>query len=42
MQVAIGPLGQFAALALTVAPHMNGLAEVAQKPDIMMIYHRFM
>jgi hypothetical protein len=42
MQVAIGPLGQFAALPLTVAPNVEGFAELGQNPRVMMIYHRFM
>jgi hypothetical protein len=42
VQVAIGPLGQFATLALTVAPNLNGFAELRQQPRFMMTYHRFM
>jgi hypothetical protein len=42
MQVAIGPSDQFAALALTVAPNVEGFAELGQNARIMMIYHRFM
>jgi hypothetical protein len=42
MQVAIGPSGQFAALALAVTPNVEGFAEMGQNARIMMIYHRFM
>jgi len=42
VQVAIGPMGQFAALALTIAPDVNGFSELRQKARFMMIYHRFL
>jgi hypothetical protein len=42
VQVAIGPLGQFAPLALPVAPNMEGLVELSEKARLMMICHRFM
>src|ERR1700722_10630737 len=42
MQIALGPMGQFATLALAIAPDVNGIAELRQKPGFMMIYHRFM
>jgi hypothetical protein len=42
MHVALGPLGQFAALALAVAPHVEGLAELGQNAGTMMIYHRLL
>jgi hypothetical protein len=42
MQVAIGPLGQFPPLALTIPPDVKGLAELRQKPGAMMIYHQYM
>jgi hypothetical protein len=42
MQIAIGPMGQFATLTLALAPHVKGIAELRQKPRFMMIYHRFM
>jgi hypothetical protein len=42
MQIAIGPMGQFATLTLALAPHVKGSSELRQKPRFMMIYHRFM
>jgi len=42
VQVAIGPMGQFAALALTIAPDVNGFSELRQKTRLMIIYHRFL
>jgi hypothetical protein len=42
MQIAIGPMGQFATMTLALAPHVNGIAELRQKPRFMMICHRFM
>jgi hypothetical protein len=42
MQIAFGPVGEFATLTLTVTPHVDGFAELRQKPRFMMIYHRFM
>jgi hypothetical protein len=42
VQVAIGPLGQFAPLTPAIAPDMQLLAELRQEPGAMMIYHRFM
>jgi hypothetical protein len=42
VQVAIGPLGQFAPLTPTIAPDMKLLAELRQKPGTMMICHRCM
>jgi hypothetical protein len=40
VQVAIGPLGQFPALAHTLAPDVNGFLNLGPKPGTMMIYHR--
>jgi hypothetical protein len=42
VQVAIGPLRQFAPLTPTISPDMQLLVELRQKPGTMMIYHRFM
>jgi hypothetical protein len=42
MQIALGPMGQFATLTLAIPPDVNGIAELRQKPRFMMIYHRFM
>jgi hypothetical protein len=42
MQVAIGPLGQFAPLTPTLPPDVEGFAELREKPEIMMIYHLMM
>jgi hypothetical protein len=39
MHVALGPLGQFAPLALPIAPNMKSLAELGQNAGTMMIYH---
>src|ERR1700680_1565469 len=41
VQIAIGPSGQFAPLALTVAPNVERLTDLRQKPGTMMIRHRF-
>jgi len=42
MQIALGPMAQFATLTLTVAPDMNGLTELRQNSRFMMIYHRLL
>jgi hypothetical protein len=42
MQVTLGPMGQFTPLASALAPDMQPLAELSEKPRFMMIYHRFM
>jgi hypothetical protein len=42
VQLAIGPLRQFAPLALAFAPDMQLFAELRQKTGTMMIYHRLM
>jgi hypothetical protein len=42
MQVAIGPMGQFAPLALTIAPDPDRLAKLGETAGIMIIRHRFM
>src|SRR5260370_30510734 len=42
MQVPVGPLCQLTPLALTLAPGMEGLAELGEKARTMIIYHRFM
>jgi hypothetical protein len=42
VHVAIGPLRQFAALPVPLAPDVKGLAELGQNPGTMMIYHRLM
>jgi hypothetical protein len=39
MQIAIAPLRQFAPLALPIAPGMEGLGELGEKPLAMMICH---
>src|ERR1700720_4030380 len=39
VEVAIGPMGQFAALTPPVAPDMEGLGELGQKSRTMMICH---
>ena len=39
MQVAIGPARQFAPLARTLPPNMQGLAELAEKVGNMTICH---
>jgi hypothetical protein len=39
MQIAIAQLGQFAPLALPIAPGMEALAELGEKPLAMMICH---
>ena len=40
MQVAVGPLRQFAALPNPVAPNVQGVADLLQKTPAMMICHR--
>jgi hypothetical protein len=35
-------MGEFAALAYTLAPDAKGLAKLREKPGFMMIYHRMM
>jgi hypothetical protein len=42
MQVALGPLGQFAPLVYALAPDVQRLADVSENARAMMIYHRFM
>jgi hypothetical protein len=42
MQIALGPMGQFAPLALTIAPNVERLTKLGQDPGTMMIYHRFL
>jgi hypothetical protein len=41
MQLAIGPLGEFMPLLPAVMPDMQRVAKPGQKPQFMMIYHRF-
>jgi hypothetical protein len=42
VQVAIGPLRQFAPLTHALAPDMQGLAKLGKKAGMMIICHRFM
>ena len=42
VKLPLGPAGQFAARLVALPPDMEGFANPAQNPRIMMIYHRFM
>src|SRR5882757_10952992 len=42
VQVALGPVGQLAALVLPIPPNMQGFADLGPEAGTMMISHRFM
>src|SRR4051812_41149939 len=41
VQVALGPVGEFAALLLAMAPDLQGFADPGPEAGTMMIAHRF-